>query len=71
MLWAPLKLGVLNPAGASVGAAVGAALGDCASTLAKPAPNAISVAVTQEQTRILFERGMCITPYEDKSVARA
>jgi hypothetical protein len=58
MLWAPLKLGVSNPAGASVGV--------CASTLANPVAKALDVAAKQKQTRTLFERGitMSIPPHK-------
>jgi hypothetical protein len=54
MLWEPLKVGVLNPAGASAGG--------CAAAPANAAPTAANVAARQEWTRILFERGMSMTP---------
>src|SRR5882762_9514680 len=53
MLWAPSKLGVLNPAGASVGAPTGGG----ASAPANRATEAIKVAARQEETRILFNWG--------------
>jgi hypothetical protein len=58
MLWALLKLGVSNPAGASVGAAAGGG----AWAPANRAPQTVNVATRQEQTRIFFERGISITP---------
>jgi hypothetical protein len=50
ILAAPLKLGVLNPAGASVA--------EFAATPTTPVPNAVSVANRQEQQRTFFRGGM-------------
>jgi hypothetical protein len=61
MLCCPLKLGVLNPAGASVA--------DFAATLTSPVPIAIDVARRQEQRRTLLLGGMSMNvPPKDTSV---
>jgi hypothetical protein len=49
-----LKLGVLNPTGASVA--------DFAATLTSPAPNAINIAKRQEQRRTFLQWAMSIPP---------
>jgi hypothetical protein len=51
-LCVPLKLGVLNPAGASAA--------DFAATLASPVPNAISTAKRQEQRRAFLQWSVSI-----------
>jgi hypothetical protein len=53
MLCAPLKLGVLKPAGAS--------LVDFAATLASPVPNAATRTTTQEERRSFLPLGMSMT----------
>jgi hypothetical protein len=58
-----LKLGVLNPAGASVA--------DFAATLTSPAPNAINIAKRQEQRRTFLQWGMSMSvPPKDTSRLR-
>jgi hypothetical protein len=52
-LCALLKLGVLNPAGASVA--------DFAATLTSPAPNAINIAKRQEQRRTFLQWGVSMS----------
>src|ERR1700733_10976144 len=61
MLCCPLKLGVLNPAGASVA--------EFAATLTSPVPNAIDVAKRQAQRRILLrsDMSMVVPPKEHGS----
>jgi hypothetical protein len=52
-LCALLKLGVLNPAGASVA--------DCAATLASPVPNAANPAKRQKQRRTFLQWAMIMS----------
>jgi hypothetical protein len=63
-LCAPLKLGVLNPAGASVA--------DFAATLASPVPNAVNAAKRQEQRRTFLQWGMSMSvpPKDTQSPTR-
>jgi hypothetical protein len=59
-----LKLGVLNPAGASVA--------DFAATLASPVPNAVNAAKRQEQRRTFLQWGISMSvPPKDISRLRA
>jgi hypothetical protein len=63
MLCAPLKLGVLNPAGASVA--------DFAATLAGPVPSAVNAAKRQEERRTFLQWGMSMSvPPKDTSSLR-
>jgi hypothetical protein len=56
-LFSALKLGVLNPAGASVA--------DFAATLASPVPKAANVAKTQENRKTFLQWDMSVPPPKD------
>src|ERR1700728_1786580 len=62
MLCCPLKLGVLNPAGASVA--------DFAATLTSPVPSATDVTKRQAQRRIFlrWDMSMVVPPKEHRSL---